>query len=202
IGGALTVFDIRFHGRGGQGVVICANMLSAALAAEGKYALSFPLFSGDRRGGPVTAFVRVGNSPAEVPRCQIHEPDCLILMHASLLSGLDAKGRPAVLHGFKEGGLILVNSSRAPEELGIGVRAVIATVNATGIAERLGLGTATSRPVNTAILGALVRVAEIVTIESLEVAIRKEVPEKIDLNLAAAREAFGSVNILKEVSHA
>jgi len=183
-------------------VVICANMLAAALAAEGKYALSFPLFSGDRRGGPVTAFVRVGNASTEVPRCQIYEPDCLILMHASLLSGRDAQGRPAVLHGFKEGGLILVNSSRAPEELGIALRAQIATVNATGIAERLGLGTATSRPVNTAILGALLRVTELVAIESLEAAIRKEVPEKVELNLAAAHEAFQSVNILKEVTHA
>jgi len=198
----VTVFDIRFHGRGGQGVVICANMLAAALAAEGKYALSFPLFSGDRRGGPVTAFVRVSASSADVPRCQIYEPDCLLLMHASLLGTLDAKGRPAVLHGFKEGGLILVNSAHAPGELGIPVRAKVATVNATGIAERLGLGTATSRPVNTAILGALVRATELVAIESLEVAIRKEVPEKVELNLAAAREAFQAVNIMKEVAHA
>lgn len=196
------MFDIRFHGRGGQGVVICANMLAGALAAEGKYALSFPLFSGDRRGGPVTAFVRVGESSAEVPRCQIYAPDCLLLMHASLLGARDAKGRPDVLYGFKEGGLILVNSSRSPEELGIPVRAVIATVNATGIAERLGLGTATSRPVNTAILGALVRATALVAIESLEVAIRSDVPEKIDLNLAAAREAYESVTIMKEVSHA
>jgi Pyruvate/2-oxoacid:ferredoxin oxidoreductase gamma subunit len=82
------------------------------------------------------------------------------------------------------------------------VRAVIATVNATGIAERLGLGTATSRPVNTAILGALVRATALVAIESLEVAIRSDVPEKIDLNLAAAREAYESVTIMKEVSHA
>lgn len=196
------MFDIRFHGRGGQGVVICANMLAAALAAEGKYALSFPLFTGDRRGGPVTAFVRVSDTAADVPRCQIDKPDCLLLMHSSLLAPLDAKGRPAVLHGFKEGGLILVNSSRAPGDLGISVRAMIATVNASGIAERLGLGTATSRPVNTAILGALVRVTELVAIESLEVAIRRDVPEKVELNLAAAREAFKSVNILREVSHA
>ncbi len=193
------MYDIRFHGRGGQGVVICANMLAAALAEEGKYSLSFPLFAGDRRGGAVTAFVRVAETAAEVPRCQIYEPDCLILMHASLLGAQTAS---QVLRGFREGGLILVNSSRNPEELGIPVRAVVATVNATSIAEKLGLGTATSRPVNTAMLGALVRATGIVTMKSVESAIRKEVPEKVAQNLAAAREAFESVRIPAEVSHA
>ncbi len=196
------MYDIRFHGRGGQGVVICANMLAAALAAEGKYALSFPLFSGDRRGGPVTAFVRVGDASTEVPRCQIYHPDCLILMHASLLSARDAKGGAVVLHGFKEGGLILVNSGHAPQELGIAVRAKVATVNATGIAERLGLGTASPRAGGPAILGPLARATGLVAIESLEVAIRKEVPEKVELNLAAAREAFQAVTMMKEVAHA
>lgn len=196
------MYDIRFHGRGGQGAVICATMLAAALAQEGKYALAFPRFGGARRGGPVTAFVRMSDLPNEVPRCQVYEPDCLLLMHSSLLGSPDASGRPEVLRGFREGGLILVNSSRAPEELDIPLRATIATVNATAIAEQHGLGTATSRPVNTAVLGALVRATELVAFSSLEAAIRLEVPEKVAENLAAAHDAFESVKVLKEVSHA
>jgi len=197
------MYDIRLHGRGGQGAVICGNMLAAALAEEGRYALSFPLFAGDRRGGPVTAFVRVSDVSTEVPRCQIHEPDCLIIMHASLVSRDAAgDGNAAIFRGFREGGLILVNSGRAPDELNIPFRATVATVNATAIAERHGLGTATSRPVNSAILGALVHVTQLVAMTSLEAAIRKEVPEKIDQNLAAARDAFESVIVLREASHA
>lgn len=195
------MYDIRFHGRGGQGAVICANMLAAALAQEGKYALSFPLFAGDRRGGPVTAFVRISDVEAEVPRCQIYEPDGLIIMHPALLSQ-PGTGNDGVMKGFRSGGLVLINSSRPPEDYELSVHARVATVNATGIAERHGLGTATSRPVNTAVLGALVRVTGLVSFESVEAAIRKEVPEKVEPNLAAAREAFESVVLAKEVVHA
>lgn len=195
------MYDIRFHGRGGQGAVICANMLAAALAQEGKYALSFPLFAGDRRGGPVTAFVRVSDIEAEVPRCQIYEPDGLIIMHPALLNQ-PGSGNQGVLQGFRDGGLVLINSARPPADYDLPVRAKVATVNATGIAERHGLGTATSRPVNTAILGALVRVTGLVAFESVEAAIRKEVPEKIGQNLAAARDAYESVILAKEAVHA
>ena len=196
------MYDIRFHGRGGQGAVICANMLATALAEEGGYALSFPRFSGDRRGGAVTAFVRLSKVEAEVPRCQIYEPDCLILMHPTILGAPGGGASREVFDGFKEGGLILVNCNRSPEELEIPLRATIATLNATRIAERHGLGTATARPVNTALLGALVRVTGIVAMGSLESAIRREVPEKVEANLAAARDAYESVTFVKEISHA
>jgi 2-oxoacid:acceptor oxidoreductase gamma subunit (pyruvate/2-ketoisovalerate family) len=177
-------------------------MLATALVQEGKYALAFPRFTGERRGGAVAAFVRVGDPPSEVPRCQIYEPDCLILMHPSLLNTREGEEIPEVLQGFKEGGLIVINSSRDPDEFDSPIHCTIATVNATGIAEKHGLGTVTSRPVNTAILGALVRATELVSFASLETAILKEVPAKPTENLAAAHDAFESVKILKEVSHA
>ena len=200
------MYDIRFHGRGGQGAVICATMLATALAQEGKYALAFPRYGGARRGGAVTAFLRLSDEPNEVPRCQVYEPDCLVIMHTSLLNPRDLQEgiqqASEVLQGFREGGLILINSSRAPEEFDIPLRATVATVNATAIAEQHGLGTATSRPVNTAVLGALVRATELVDFSSLETAITLEVPVKVTENLAAARDAFESVKVLKEVSHA
>jgi len=114
----------------------------------------------------------------------------------------EAQQTAEVLQGFREGGLILINTSRAPEEFELPVRVTIATVNATAIAERHGLGSATSRPVNTAILGAFVGVTGMVSFSSLEAAIRTEVPVKIDENLAAARDGFDSVQVLKEVAHA
>ena len=191
------MYDIRFHGRGGQGAVICATMLATALAQEGKYALAFPRFGTARRGGMVTAFVRVSDLPSEVPRCQVYEPDCLVLMHPSLVNP-----RSGVLEGFKEGGLILINSRHAPETFDIRLRATVATVDATAIAEGHGLGTVTSRPVNTAILGAFVGATGMVSFSSLEVAIKSEVPVMVDENLAAARDGFEAVQVLKEVSRA
>jgi pyruvate ferredoxin oxidoreductase gamma subunit len=200
------MYDIRFHGRGGQGAVICATMLAAALAREGKYALAFPRFGTARRGGEVTAFVRISDLPSEIPRCQVYEPDCLVIMHPSLLELRevlkDMPQSPEVLRGFRDGGLILINSSRAPEEFNLPLRGTIATVNGTAIAEQHHLGTATSRPVNTAIIGALVKATELVGFSSLETAIRLEVPQQVEENLAAARDGFQSVKLLKEVAHA
>ncbi len=200
------MYDIRFHGRGGQGAVVCATLLATALAQEGKYALAFPRFGGARRGGAVTAFVRTSDRPTEVPRCQVYEPDCLVVMHSSLLNPQDMQNEiyqsSEVLQGFREGGLILVNSSHAPEEFDVPWRATVATVDATTIAEQHGLGTATSRPVNTAILGALVKATGIVSFFSLEAAIRLEVPRQVTENLAAARDGFEMVKVLKEVAHA
>jgi 2-oxoacid:acceptor oxidoreductase gamma subunit (pyruvate/2-ketoisovalerate family) len=197
-----VIYDMRFHGRGGQGAVTCATMLATALTLEGKYTLAFPRFTGQRRGGPVTAFVRVRDHAAQVPRCEVYEPTCLVIMHPRLLDPTHAEDVAEVLAGFQEDGLMLVNTSRDPDEFRAPVRATVATVNGDAIAERLRLGTPTARPVNTAILGALVRITSIVAFESLEAAIRREVPEKIDLNLAAAREAYESVRVLEGVSHA
>lgn len=197
-----VIYDMRFHGRGGQGAVICATMLATALTLEGKYTMAFPRFTGQRRGGPVTAFVRVRDRATQVPRCEVYEPTCLVIMHPSLLDPQHSRDTAEVLAGFQEGGVILVNTSRGPEEFCLPVRATVATVNANAIAERHGLGTPTARPVNTAILGALVRATGIVGFPSLEAAIEREVPEKLAENLRAARDAYESVRVLHEVSHA
>ncbi len=193
---------MRFHGRGGQGAVTCATMLATALSLEGKYTLAFPRFTAQRRGGPVTAFVRVRDHAGQVPRCEVYEPTCLVIMHARLLDPRHAQDAAEVLAGLQEDGFVLVNSSRGPEEFSVPVRTRVATVNADGIAERLGLGTPTARPVNTAILGALVRATGIVGFASLEAAITREVPEKLDLNLAAARDAYESVRIAEGATRA
>jgi pyruvate ferredoxin oxidoreductase gamma subunit/2-oxoisovalerate ferredoxin oxidoreductase gamma subunit len=95
-----------------------------------------------------------------------------------------------VLEGLKKGGLLIINSGRRPDELGLPPDFRLVTVNASAIAEKHNLGFGTARPVNTAILGALARVTGLVSLASLEKAIRKEVPAKVEENVAAAREAF------------
>jgi len=186
------MFEIRFHGRGGQGSVIASEILAKAVAMEGKDVQSFPFFGVERRGAPVMAFTRVDDKPIRV-KTGIYEPDCVVVLDASLLTSLN------VAAGLKKGGTILVNSERKPEEMGLAFQGRIATVDATGIALRHGLGSRTAPIMNTAILGALVRVTGLVGLESMTAAIAETVPTKPEENAAAAREAYNSV-VVKEVA--
>lgn len=181
--------ELRIHGRGGQGSVVASKLLAVALFAEGNWVQSFPAFGVERRGAPVTAFLRLDDSPILL-RCEITEPDDLIILDPTLVGAID------VTAGLKPGGTILVNSERPPEEYAErwdGFR--VATVDASGIAVRHGLGTKTQPIVNTAIVGAFSTVFGLVSMESIGEAIRQEVPTKQKENLEAAREAAASVRM-------
>jgi len=186
------MIEIRFHGRGGQGAVVASKILADAAFREGKYVQSFPQFGVERRGAPVTAFLRIGGPGEDLfVRSHIYEPDHLIILDSTLLQAVD------VFEGLKPGGIILVNSTDPPKNLDIPEVFNVATVDASQIAVKHKLGSPTQPIVNTAILGAFVRVAELVTLNSLLDAIEKGVPMKREENKAAAKEAFEQV-ILKE----
>lgn len=183
------MIEIRFHGRGGQGAVIGGKILATAVFAEGKYVQAFPAFGVERRGAPVTAFVRIDSARIDL-RSQIYKPDHLIVLDPTLLNN------PATFDGFKGEGWVLINTKKSPDELAkipklSGLR--VATVDASGIAVRQKLGSAMSPIVNTAILGAFCRISGVCTIESVRKAIIKGVPVKADANAKAAEEAFESV---------
>lgn len=183
------MIEIRFHGRGGQGAVIGGKILATAIFSEGSFVQAFPSFGVERRGAPVTAFVRVDKGRIHL-RSQIYKPDHLIVLDPTLLNN------PATFDGFKREGWILINSKRTPEELSklpilAGLR--VATVDAGGIAVRNRLGSAMSPIVNTAILGAFVRISGICSLESLTAAIIKGVPIKAEANAKAAAEAAAEV---------
>jgi 2-oxoacid:acceptor oxidoreductase gamma subunit (pyruvate/2-ketoisovalerate family) len=159
---------IRFHGRGGEGVVIAAELLAAAAFKEGKGVQSFPFFGGERRGAPVTAFVRISDRPIRL-RGPLYSPNYVVVL-SSFLPGVD------VTEGLKKTGLLLINGQgrrkRAEYE---GCR--VAKVDATKIALKLGLVVAGFAVVNTVMLGALARATRIVTIESIQAAIRERWPD-------------------------
>jgi 2-oxoacid:acceptor oxidoreductase gamma subunit (pyruvate/2-ketoisovalerate family) len=186
------MIEIRFHGRGGQGAVIASKIFADAAFREGKYVQSFPQFGVERRGAPVTAFLRIGGPGEDLfVRSHIYEPDHLIILDPTLLQAVD------VFEGLKEGAYVLVNSADPPENLGIPEIYNVATVDASQIAVKHKLGTPTQPIVNTAILGAFVRVTEIVTLDSLLAAIEDGVPVKQEENKEAAKEAYEKV-ILKK----
>jgi pyruvate ferredoxin oxidoreductase gamma subunit len=184
--------SVRFHGRGGQGVVTAAELLAVAAFDEGKYAQAFPSFGSERTGAPVVSFCRIDDRPIRL-REPILSPDLVVIQDPTLLHAVD------VFAGLAPRGQVIINSSRGLEELGLAQWAAkrpagsVVTVAATEIARR-HLG----RPLpNVALLGALSALSAIVGWPALERAIRERfTPEVASQNVAAALEAFEGVSLL------
>ena len=174
------MFQIRIHGRGGQGVVSGAEMLSVAAFLEGRHAQAFPSFGSERTGAPVVAFCRIDDRRIRV-REPIVAPDALIIQDPTLLHQVDVFG------GLLAGGFVLVNSTRPATELGISGIGNVITVPATELA-RKHLG----RPLpNAALLGAFAAATRRVTLASIETAIGGRFAAKpAAANVAAARAAY------------
>ena len=180
------LFEVRFHGRGGQGTVVASVLLAEAAFLEGRGVQAFPFFGVERRGAPVTAYTRIGLGPVRLA-CAVDRPDALVVMDSSLLSSLRGKWES----GLRPGGHVLLNSTRVPTELsGLPAETKPRNIDAAAIARKHGLGSAASPLVNTAILGAFARLTGLVQFPALEKAIRSRVPAQVEENLAAAREAW------------
>lgn len=175
--------EIRFHGRGGQGAVTAANILAVAAFKEGKYCQSFPIFGGERRGAPVLGFTRIDDRKVSL-RCKVYEPDHVIVLDPVLMQVVD------VTAGLKDEAWILINTGQEPKEINLPSRFNVATVDASSIAVKHGLGSPQAPIVNTAILGAFSKVAGVVGLEAVLEAIREESPTKKEENAAAAKEAY------------
>ena len=100
------MFQVRIHGRGGQGVVTAAELLSVAAFDEGRHAQAFPSFGSERTGAPVVSFCRIDDAPIRV-REPIAEPDALIVQDPTLLHQVDLFG------GLGADGYVLINTPRA-----------------------------------------------------------------------------------------
>ena len=180
------MYEIRFHGRGGQGAVTAAILLVEAAAIEGKQVQAFPAFGPERRGAPVVAYARISDEPIEI-NCGIYEPDAVVV--------LDASVKPAnAFGGLKEGGWVVVNARGDAKSLELAKqRFRVAVVDATRIAlEKLG-----APIVNTAILGAVSKALGIVSMEALEEAVRATFTQGAEKNIEAMRAAYGSTKILE-----
>ena len=105
------MFEVRMHGRGGQGVVTAAELLSVAAFLAGKHAQAFPTFGSERMGAPVTAFCRI-HDKAIRSREPVAQPDALIIQDPTLLHHVP------VFDGLPASGYVLINSTRSFDELG------------------------------------------------------------------------------------
>jgi 2-oxoacid:acceptor oxidoreductase gamma subunit (pyruvate/2-ketoisovalerate family) len=179
------MIEIRFHGRGGQGVVIASEVLADSAFREGKRVQSFPAFGVERRGAPVMAFTRIDDRPIRI-RCQIYEPDHIVILDPTLLEFLD------VTAGLKGGGWIVLNSADPPETFNLHERFRVGTIDANHIALKYRLGPRNAPIVNTAILGGFARLSGLIGLEALCTAVHEAVPIRREENVAAVREAYES----------
>ncbi len=177
------MIEIRFHGRGGQGTVVASKILADAISKEGNYVQAYPEFGVERRGAPVFAFIRIDNKPI-YDKSRIYSPDHVVVVDPTLVEAID------VTEGLKEGGMIIINSDKKPEDLKFPAKYKVVTVNATGIAVKHKLGTLAAPIVNTSIVGAVVKLLKLTKLESLLEAVREAVPIKPEENAAAAKEAY------------
>jgi len=179
--------ELRIHGRGGQGAVVASKLLATAFFLEGMDVQSFPAFGVERRGAPVAAFLRVSDGPILL-RCEIREPDDLIVLDPTLIGAVD------VTAGLRPGGGILLNTERGldayPE---LAARFRLGVVDASAIATRHGLGSRTQPIVNTAILGAFAAFSDLVSLDAVCRAIESELAIHPEDNVAAAREAAAAL---------
>jgi 2-oxoacid:acceptor oxidoreductase gamma subunit (pyruvate/2-ketoisovalerate family) len=177
------MIEIRFHGRGGQGAVIASKILASALFKEGKHAQAFPAFGGERRGAPVMAFTRFDNKTI-TRRSMVYEPDHVVVLDESILEVVD------VTAGLKDGGWILINTSKPASAFANFTRFRVATVDANRIAQENGLGSTTAPVVNTVIMGAFSKITGLVGLKTVLEGIPEYVPAKTEANIAAAKAAF------------
>ena len=192
------MFQVRIHGRGGQGVVSAAEMLSVAAFLEGRHAQAFPSFGSERTGAPVMAFCRIDDKAIRL-REPVLEPDALIVQDATLLHQVD------LFSGLIAGGRVLLNSTQSLEELGLselarGPRALrICTLPASELALR-HIGRAVP---NAALLGGFAATTGTITLESVVTAIREKFPRAIaENNVAAAQAAYAIAAGRIEATHA
>jgi pyruvate ferredoxin oxidoreductase gamma subunit len=164
------VTEIRWHGRGGQGVVTAGKMLADAALESGRYFQAFPDYGPERAGAPIRAFTRLSSAPIHL-HCQIEEPDVVLVLDPTLLEAIK------VTDGLKEDGVLVVNTSEPQAKVRkmVGFRTgKVFTVDATTIAlETLG-----REITNTPMLGALVKATGLLTIEDLVAQTRKQFGDK------------------------
>jgi 2-oxoacid:acceptor oxidoreductase gamma subunit (pyruvate/2-ketoisovalerate family) len=179
------VYEIRWHGRGGQGAVTSAKILADAAFRSGFVGVtSQPSFGAERRGAPITASTRLAHEQIRV-LSQVTTPDIVIVLDDSLLDVGNATA------GLAPGGMLIVNTVKTAEQLGDLGDAHVVTSDVTGAAQAADLIVGGQPMVSTAILGAIAAATGLITMESVDEAIGHVFSGKAAAkNIEAAKIAF------------
>ena len=180
------MIEVRWHGRGGQGAVTSVELLAVAAISAGKYAQGFPSFGPERRGAPVAAFTRIDDKKINV-RSGIYEPDVVLVLDSSLI------GLVNVIDGLKQGGKLIVNTPKTPDEIrkDLNFSGKVATVDGTGIARKeMGVPIA-----NTTMIGALLKVIGVMDLDAMKEAVEHRFGRIAQKNLNAMKRAYDEIKI-------
>ena len=194
------MFQVRIHGRGGQGVVTGAEMLSIAAFLGGRHAQAFPSFGSERTGAPVVAFCRMDDKEIRL-REPIMQPDAIIIQDPTLLHQVD------VFSGLKKQGYILINTTRTFVELGLGefVKDFMPERLLTVPASELAMKHVRRAVPNVPLLGAFAALCGLISLDAVQRAIDEKFKGPVALgNRAAAAEAYKAAmayEALEEEAH-
>ena len=193
------MFQVRIHGRGGQGVVTAAEMLSVAAFSEGRHAQAFPSFGSERMGAPVVSYCRIDDRPIRT-REPVMEPDAIIIQDVTLLHQVD------LFAGLTPDGYVLINTSQSFNELGL--ESLFSNFRpermrncpATEIAlEHVGRALP-----NAALLGGFAALTGEITLDAIDAAVRERFAGVVgERNAAAVKASFDFVTLsTEEIAHA
>lgn len=157
------MYEVRFHGRGGQGAVMASGILAAALVAEGKYAVAVPAFGFERRGAPVVAFLRA--SDKEIRQLtNIYHPNCIVCVDPTVGRSVN------IFAGLEPGGTLVQTTAVGIDEL-----VLPDTVATVGLCDAVRISREVfGRPItNTLMLGAFARTTGQVSLASLRTALEE-----------------------------
>lgn len=184
------MFEILWHGRGGQGAKTAATMVAHAAMNEGQYSQGFPEYGPERMGAPIKGYTRISKKPITV-HCSITRPEAVVVLDSSLLEAID------VTQGTNEDTLFILNTKLSPAEVRerLGLKGgKVFTVDAMGIAmDEIG------RPIpNVPVIGALVKATGLLTLESCKHDIEKKFGAKfgsriVEGNQKALQRAYEEV---------
>jgi len=186
------MYEIVWHGRGGQGAVTAAKILTEAAFYQGFKGVSAkPNYFSERRGAPVSVHTRIATEPIRT-FSNVLLPDIAVVLDDNLLQMVN------VTANLKQGGLLVVNSARSPEELGLEGPFTIAISNAFHCSETAGLIVEGNVLISTSILGPFAAASDLVSLENIRRAVEEKFGGKaLERNLRALELAYNSTNIYR-----
>ena len=183
--------EVRWHGRGGQGTVTAAKVLADACLSGGRHVQAFPEYGPERAGAPLKAYNRVSSTPLRM-HCPVLKPQVVSVVDSTLLDGVN------VSEGATEDAVFIVNTSKSPAEirakLKAGAKQRVVAVDATKIA----MDTIGRALPNSPMLGAVVKVTGLVSLEHLLEDVKKSFGKKfsekiITGNIEAVKRGYEEV---------
>ncbi len=180
-------YEIRWHGRGGQGAKTVALLFADAALSTGKYIQAFPEYGPERMGAPVQSFNRLADKPITV-HCAVESPDVVVVLDQTLMDSVNT------LNGIIDNGMILINTLQSPKEIRNKYNVKSGIKIFTIDASKISMDEFKVRKPNTPMLGALIKATGILEFDKM----LKDIKEKLEVKFKSKPELIeGNINSVK-----